>query len=86
MSNVSIKSTKAELYAEVLLLESELADAQAKAVQALAQLTAVAKVKLAPAAKPVFQRKPQPQWQINRGIAMAAARELAMSTRSAVKV
>lgn len=81
--SITLKNTKAELYAEVQRLTKELAHAQFQATTALKQLVAVAQEVVA---KPVVQRAPIPQWQELRLAAMQAARAQAMNSNSVVKV
>jgi hypothetical protein len=67
MASVTLKNTKAELFAEVQRLQALLAAASAVAA-------------------PIVRRPNQPQWQVDRAIAMASARQQAMSLNSVVKV
>lgn len=94
MSAITLKNTKAELFAEVLRLQVALADAQ----RFLAAVTSDAPVIVAtlvveprPFMDPDTAGIPtlkgsMPQWQVERAAAMAKARSQAMGTGHSVKV
>lgn len=78
--------TKAQLEAQVAALQAQLEAAQAQLVALSTQLEAERTQRVAPAPRPAPQRPALPNWQAERVMAMAQAKELAMRLRMTVKV